>query len=692
MSKASKKRACPALGHEISSADCGASRISRYACPASCPHLPFAPANYSQVLEMEDELDPRCMDYMIKHAEDPVTMERLRQKALHHANPHAQNAFYEWNLFFARDAAGHTCAESLEQSADLRNDERVLLRAKMQTRVALLEIHRVLDHERIDGADLLAPGEAPLRLHDRNLASMAVRFATALVWVFPLPHYWRLSGTAILIPDIGSFAPREIVTEIVSHLGGPVREAEMRHWLAENFVQVDEALLATTQTRRMQMFAGIDAKFGKAIYELRARFNQCRDLLDGQGCVEPDRLTEPERSEGFAEARVWFAKSPEIAQSVPPGGQPVLGRVLLGQAHWRLEALGAGRLAQLRREFETLFGERAAFSGERLDDLNATLGLKDPKVDKSLAPPRLLENPQQFVLTTSRVDAAPPGVSKQQTGAEYFRAADRQFLDDHIPALENRTPREASRDAALRPRLIHLLKQRVRGQDERNLATGRTDDVNWLLRELGADEIIFDPPPWRPPRDNDRRQEPDPVDELLPDDSDLPPAPRLPAAPFSLEEADRRMRAGMDAFDTAADALDAIGSGGSEILDQTGELTQGLLDDNGYSFAIPFVLQAILAMVPPGFRVPRTSYESLEERFNLNLKEFLNALEAITPKALMAYLERSSQPCLLQLLAGQIMEVFMAAPKGARLDLKNQPVIIALVKSVLEELDFVLRN
>jgi hypothetical protein len=38
------------------------------------------------------------------------------------------------------------------------------------------------------------------------------------------------------------------------------------------------------------------------------------------------------------------------------------------------------------------------------------------------------------------------------------------------------------------------------------------------------------------------------------------------------------------------------------------------------------------------------------------------------------------------------MEVFMAAPKGARLDLKNQPVIIALVKSVLEELDFVLRN
>jgi hypothetical protein len=693
MSKASKKRACLAVGREISPADCGENRVSRQACPADCVHLPFAPANYSQLLEIEEKLDHQCMDFLLGSSPDRAAMERALQQARHDPSPHALHAFYEWNLFFQYGADGRTCAERLEQSATagFKNDDRVLLRAKRQTRVALLEIHRVLDGERLEAVDLLAPDSPPLRLHDRNLASMATRFASGLVWLYPLPHYWRLSGTAILIPGLAQFDPREIVLEIAGHLGGPLTEPELRRWLEENFVRFDEALQATARMRRMQMFAGMDAKFGKAVYELQSPFAGCRDVLDALPDVEPDNLSPAERQEGFAEARVWFAEKPEIKQSVPPGGRPALGRVLLGQAHWRLEAMGAERLARLRRQFDAQLGNRVRFTGERLDDFGASLAAKEPAPDKSLIPPRLLENPQKILLTSSRVLAPPPNTPPDQAEAELFRAADRAFLDDQIPALDNRTPREAARDPALRPRLIRLLKQRVQMHDERNLKTGRADDINWLLRELGADEICFDPPPWRPATEPPTLPDIEPEAEPFLGDPNLPPASPLPAAPLSLEEAARRLDAGMAVFETAAAALDALAASGFTIIDDADELTADCLSNDEFSFAISFILQAVLALVPPGHRAPPTSFDGLQRAFTSNVKLLLDSLKAQSPDALITFLNRCLQPNLMQLLAVQILEVSLSGPKKFRPSLESQPVILALIKSVIDELDQALR-
>jgi len=693
MSKAAKLRACPAVGRQISSAECGANRVSRYACPASCSHLPFAPANYSQLLELEEKLDRLSMDYLRDTAVDPEALTRGILQARHNPNWHAFQAFYEWNLFFARDADGRTCAERWEQSAtaDFKNDERVLLRAKMQKRVALIEIRCVLDSERIDAVDLLAPGEPALRLHDRSLSSMAVRFAAALVWAYPLPHYWRMSGTAILIPEMAQFEPREIVTEIAAQLGGPVTERELRLWLAENFVRFDEALAATCRQRRLQMLAGLDAKAGKALYELQAPFAPCRSRLDELPLVEPDRLSPQEQAEGFAEARIWFANPSETNPGGPPGAQAALGRILLGQAHWRLEAFGAENLARLRQQFETQLGQRARFSGERLDNLSVDLAAKEPAVDESLVPPRLLQDPQQFRLTASRVPAPPPGVPLAQLESEFYRNANRQFLEDKIPALDNHTPREAARDPALRPRLLRLLKQRVRSHDEHNLRTGGNDDINWLLRELGADEILFPPPPLRPATEPILREESEVEDYPFAGNPDLPPAPQLPAEPLSAEEAASRLDRGMAAFATAAEALDSLAACGLTLFDDADELTVDWLNEDEYGFAIAFILEAALAFVPPGHRAPITHYDSLEEIFNSNLAEILASFNANKPDAIMACLATCTQPQLMLLLATQILKGFLNGPKDLHPRLEAQPVILALVKSVIEELDRVLR-
>lgn len=698
MSKSSKQRPCPALERDISPADCGEQRQSRLACPADCPHNPFAPTSYSQLLEIEDRLDTKTLERLVALAPDRAALQTEMATAKRRGL-HATHAFFVWHLFFATDANQTTFARRWEQSgwAELKNDERVLLRAKMQMRIVLLEVHQVMAGGRVEAVDLLSPNPTPMILQDHSLAVMAARFSTLLTWVYPLPHYWRLSGTAAPIPEMGQFSAPEIVREIVPHLGGPLTEAEMRRWLAEHSPRFDAALQAVSRLRRQQMLMGLDAKWGKAVYELRVPFAQCRERLDVLADVESDDLSSKEQIEGFAEAREWFDPLPKAKHLTAPGGRMVLGRVLLGQSRWRLETFGAEKLTRLRRQFEEQLGDRVRFSGERVDDLGAQLAAKEPAVDQALVPPRLLENPDQFSLASSRVPALPPGVSPKDAEQDLMRAAERAFLDEAIPMLDNRTPREAARDPALRTKLVQLMKQRVRSHDERNLQTGRTDDINWLLRELELTEIIFAAPPWRPPpapRAGDEADLPEPpaLDSGSGADSNRPPAPSLPDAPLEVDEAVDRLQAAMDLFDTAAAAENELVASGATLLQDAEELTLDDLTENDFCFAIPFLLQTWFALVPCGCRAPEINFAELEKTFVANLRQIESCVMVGTQEKLQSFLQSSPQPGMMLAMLGGFLEAANTAPKKIRPTMAAQPVILALLKSIVEKLDEALRR
>lgn len=387
-----------------------------------------------------------------------------------------------------------------------------------------------------------------------------------------------------------------------------------------------------------------------------------------------------------------------------PGGRMVLGRVLLGQSLWRVETFGAEKLSRLRQQFETQLGQRVRFTAERVDDLGARMSHQEPAVDESLAPPRLLENPEQMAIMSSRVPALPPGVSPKDAELELMRAAERAFLDEAIPALDNRTPREAARDPALRPKLVQLMKQRVRSHDERNLQTGRplragtkTDDINWLLHELELTEIIFDPPPWRPPPapsvdDEADLPEPPDLDGSLDVGADRPPAPSLPAAPLEVDEALDRLQAAMDLFDTAAAAENELAASGATLLQDAEELTLDDLAEKDFCFVIPFLLQTWFALVPCGCRAPEINFAELEKTFAANLRQLESCVMAGTPEKLQSFLQDSPQPGLMLALMGGFLEAANSAPKKFRPALDAQPVILALLKSIVEKLDEALRR
>jgi hypothetical protein len=543
---------------------------------------------------------------------------------------------------------------------------------------------------------MLSPDSSPRILLDRSLAAKAVRFTTLLAWIFPMPHYWRLSGTAVTIPDMAQFTAPEIVHEIVGNLGGPLTEPEIRRWLAEHFVEFAAAVEAVAQLRRRQMLAGMDAKFGKTVYELRALFAQCRKRLDALPEVKQDDLSDTERNEGFVEARVWFDHAPAVKHVTLPGAQTVLGRVLLGQSHWRLEAFGGEKLILMRQQFEQHLGERVRFSGERVDDLGVQMSAKKSAGDASLVPPRLLENPDRFSISSSRAPALPPGVSPADAESELLRASERAFLDDHVPALDDRTPREAAREPALRAKLVLLIKQRVRRYDERNLQTGRTDDINWMLEELDLQELIFDPPPWRSPGvnsdegDSDFPESPD-DDAISVVDSMRPQPPSLPAEPFDFDEAIDRLQAGIDAFETALEAEKELYASGATILEDAEQLTMDDLTENEFYFAIPFLLETWFAFVPPGCRAPEISLPGLERAFASNMHKMEASAKSSSTKELESFLQSGAQPAMMTALLSGFLKAARTSPKDIRPSPGALSVTLALLASLVEALDQALR-
>jgi hypothetical protein len=701
MGKSSKLRSCPATGGSLTPAECGDGRGSRFACPADCPHNPFGPANYSQLLEIEKALDRKSLEWLFA---DPGRRPALEQEigaARRSKSPHAFNAKVVWLFLFQRDALGLTPAQRWERAGfpGLCNDERVAMRWRMQMRVSLMEVRRVLDAERTEAVDLLEPQPALRLIYDRGLAAVAVRFAPFVVWTMPMPHFWCVFGTATVFTDLDVFEPWEAVDELVRHLGGPADKPGQRQWLAEHYARFDEALSAVTAARRRLMFESLDAKVGRAVYELRRPFAACRETLDQIAEVDHDDLSDAEVNEGFAEARVWFDPKTRLPFTAAPPPRPVLGRVLLGQSHWRLETIGAEKLAGFRQQFESQLGSRVRFVGERVDDLRGHLAEKGSSVDDALVPPRLLEQPQRIVISSSRTPQPIPPRSKQQLEAEWFAALDRAWLDDSIPTLGGKTPREAVRDPALRPRLIRMMKSRIRGCDERNLKQGTNYDVNWLVRELGLDEILVDPPPRRPRPASEIGEgadglEPEPrtADRAPVVRPGGPPAPDLPPGAFTADEVGRRLDEAMAAFDTSTEALDEMAASGCTLVGELAELTEGLLSDDAFPILIPFLIQVWYVFVPRGTSGPELDPQRLRAGIRLELETLLKVSTRRSLSDFRAHLASGPQPALSEVLAGMIIDCVEKLPKKLQPDANVTVILIAVLRAVVAELDRACRS
>jgi len=596
--------------------------------------------------------------------------------------------FERW-LFAERNEAGASVAERWREEgySGLKNDETVLFQTRMGARLASIEVHRVLDDLRTEVVDLLDSERATLVIFDRSFAKRACRFQTAVGWIYDAPHFLRVCGGMISLPDFEEFEPLETLVEIADHLGGATKGGNLRGWLALNFEKFSEALTATSLARRKQMLEGVDAQFGKAEYELQAPFDECVAVLDGGADIAEDGLSGEETREGFLEARTWFEGDGESPTSL--SGAVALGRALLGANRWRLVAMGQARLATLRERFENRMAGRVRFVSERRDDLAAQMRLKEPDFDESLVPPRLLEQERELLLSTTRI----PVFEEPNSVEEALRRRDETFLDENVPMLGGSTPREAATDPQLRPKLIRMMKSRILSVDEENLRSGNNRRIDWMLEELGLSEIQFEPPPSREPlgdRFEDKDEDWDEEEERV-DASHLPPAPRLPATPLTADEIDERID-GVPPFDSVEEVLERIRNSGSTLMGDMESLIGETVSDDEWLPFLPALTHLWFVLVPHGCSSPIWEFEDIRDAYRAEFMALGEYAKRGGEVDILAYVKESPQPTLAMESVNHYLDSCEQFSKGGRLKAKPNPAAIAALKTVIKILDARLRD
>jgi len=358
--------------------------------------------------------------------------------------------------------------------------------------------------------------------------------------------------------------------------------------------------------------------------------------------------------------------------------------------------MGAERLARFRQRFESVMKGLVRFVGERRDDLAKQLKLSDPNFDMTLVPPALMENPQLIVTSASRVSAPRDAISQEEFMSKFLHEQDIKFLDDNVPALDGHTPRQAAVDSLLRPKLVRLIKERIRGTDKRNLETGRNDDINWMVRELKLDEILFEPPPKRPrpellETDFDdglvgEEQEDDPKFLSLP----LPPA--LPDHPWDRKEAAERVLQVVKEFPNPDDLVDYLNDLDYPLLQDIDITVDDFLSDSDFDFVLPTLALVVLCFVPRGTQPPDIGLDELEDAYDSEVERFRSWKPSNFAKELEHRIERSSQPALMT----SIMTVLKAEMDEMPKDLKpaeTSPITYALlIGMVIDLLDSAMRD
>ncbi len=704
MSKSKKhQRDCPALGRAITAAECGSGRGSAHACPADCPHFPFTPANYDLHGEIESRLIQKTYERAARTMTDAERERMIRVLDTTAGAPDemlVNHARFVWLYHGQRDAEGRTFGERwlADKTGGLSNDERVLLAGMNRLRPVLLEVHRIVDEQTIEGVDLL-DGSA-LRIVDRATSASVGRYCVLLAWCYPMAHYERSSGAARFVEEVQEMAPQDVVREVIRHLGGPADPAGERRWLMEHFARMCAALGAVQVARWQNTMAAIDGRYTKTDYRILQRA-PLFSLLAKQRDLHDEPLADEEIAQGFETAYVSVESAPvQDPDQLPlplPGepkfaaGNAVLGRVLLGRERVRIEAMSQDRHQAFRTRFERLAKGKVEFLGERTDDLaTQSMAGKVPAFDTALVPPRLLENPQRITLASQRL--AESAGDPEHALLDALRQQYVGFPDEPFPWLEDRTPRAAAADPALRPKLVALMKTHIRGCDARRRKEGLDLDLNPLLADLGLHELISEPPPlgfaeeeW----DEDELSEDAAAafDELVSLGSGLGPHAVMP--PLSEHEVDLRLKATGKRYpdpDTAADAIDDAFPG---LIDFAWDATQSTLDESGWTFLDFLIVRACHVMKP-------SSGPPLTLNFELMVRGIAGEFAAVSKAVLSPgrrreaamehWLMQTPQPIVMQDLAGTLLTASEKVPRKDRPSDDGVLVILSFLKALVAEL------
>lgn len=176
--------------------------------------------------------------------------------------------------------------------------------------------------------------------------------------------------------------------------------------------------------------------------------------------LDEDLETEPDGSLQFP----WYESSPE-ASSFQPIGRRVLATLVLTPDTLKVEAMSERRMDNCRRRLEQLVGDHIRF-------VEITTKSVDEALQESGPRPAPQEPPE-----------LPPDVI-----AEFEDRMLRQWIDESIPALGGKTPREAVKTPEGRRQVLELIEHAAQMQKRIKRTPGAfTPDYRKVKKMLGLE-------------------------------------------------------------------------------------------------------------------------------------------------------------------------------------------------------------
>ena len=339
-----------------------------------------------------------------------------------------------------------------------------------------------------------------------------------------------------------------------------------------------------------------------------------------------------------------------------------------------------GRRLWLTRHFERFDQALGAVALARQQATNAG------KFDPALVPPALLSDTPELVLTTNRDKVPSRAIPDTVAAAGIICNREQGILDQPIPLLDSQTPRAAALDPALRPKLLQWMKFWISQTDRHNLETGRNDDINWMVRELGLDELLFEPPPARP-RQPSAYNGTGEDEEGLPPYLALPDPPALPNRRWTKAEAMELFDRATGTFASAPDGANYFRQLRYPLFVALNDLLGQYLNDDEIVSLFRSASWIVLCYAPRSTRPPEFSPENLEDKVNRQLAEIARWTDAGFEKASSGWLEQRRQPELMILVLAVTLKLIEKAPLKTQFRGGAQPVIIAALGAVMDTLD-----
>ena len=362
------------------------------------------------------------------------------------------NGFVQWVLHDFRDpATRRTAIENFLRTRDakLLPAERELLESLRDARFGLFEAERVEPGSGVQLRDIFV-GDSQF-VHDISSSNAMHRWDCLLVRIQFLEGRWIMAGN-------GMSVPRNILDPLLEFVEGESRKAKQE---AAEFVRANSHRLHRVARDlfernlaglRVVNNEGEEVSLGNAEYQ----------VSDKAALVAKFRSVEElEEDAPGAESFTWLQ---------PMGGQRrPFGHLELEGGTLRLEAMSRTRLETLRGLVEFHAGSLVKHLGDRyttVDEIKESV-LRGEKSPEPVAQP---------ALSAEERKALEEMIHKHYAG----------WVNESLPALGGKTPRQAMRSRAGRESVIELLRLMENGELRKK--DGPVYDFNILRRELGLPE------------------------------------------------------------------------------------------------------------------------------------------------------------------------------------------------------------